>query len=153
MVRVNCQNGDGGGSWVGDVGVSRDCTEARHCRASSPERFFPSPSLRLRNGRSLCTTFQEYSNSTNLPSQAFLLAHGWWIKIGQVRALVWVDLACHALSKAICYKSEKPFQSGGSFFTYSWSFFCLQVSFFAYSPLRPSLDALSHCKQKSSNCK
>ena len=27
--------------------------------------------------------------------------------------------------------------------------FCLQVSFFAYSPLRPLLDALSHCKQKA----
>ena len=26
--------------------------------------------------------------------------------------------------------------------------FCLQLSFFAYSPLRPLLDALSHCKQK-----
>ena len=31
--------------------------------------------------------------------------------------------------------------------------FCLQLSFFAYSPLRPLVDALSHCKQKSSNCK
>ena len=31
--------------------------------------------------------------------------------------------------------------------------FCLQLSFFTYSPLRPLLDALSHCKQKSSNCK
>ena len=30
---------------------------------------------------------------------------------------------------------------------------CIQLSFFAYSPLRPLLDALSHCKQKSSNCK
>ena len=39
------------------------------------------------------------------------------------------------------------------FFTYSWSFFCLQLSFFAYSPLRRLLDALSHYKQKSSNCK
>ena len=42
---------------------------------------------------------------------------------------------------------------GGSFLTYSWSFFCLQLSFFAYSsPLRRLLDALSHCKQKSCNC-
>ena len=32
-------------------------------------------------------------------------------------------------------------------------FFCLQLSFFAYSPLRPLLDALSHCKQQSSSCK
>ena len=31
--------------------------------------------------------------------------------------------------------------------------FCLQLSFFAYNPLRPLLDALSYCKQKSSNCK
>ena len=31
--------------------------------------------------------------------------------------------------------------------------FGLQLSFFAYSPLRPLLDAPSHCKQKSSNCK
>ena len=30
---------------------------------------------------------------------------------------------------------------------------CLQLSFFACSPLRPLLDALSHCKKKSSNCK
>ena len=29
---------------------------------------------------------------------------------------------------------------------------CLQLSFFAYSPLEPLLDALSHCNQKSSNC-
>ena len=29
----------------------------------------------------------------------------------------------------------------------------LQLSFFAYSPLRPLLDAPCHCKQKSSNCK
>ena len=31
--------------------------------------------------------------------------------------------------------------------------FCLQSSFFAYSPFRPLLDALAHCKQKSSNWK
>ena len=31
--------------------------------------------------------------------------------------------------------------------------FRLQLSFFACSPLRPLLDALSHCKQKSSKCK
>ena len=35
---------------------------------------------------------------------------------------------------------------GGSFFTYSWSFFA--YTSFAYSPLRPLLDALSHCKEK-----
>ena len=29
---------------------------------------------------------------------------------------------------------------------------CLQSSFLAHSPLRPLLDALSHCKQKSFNC-
>ena len=33
---------------------------------------------------------------------------------------------------------------GGSFLTYRWSFFCVQLSFFAYSPLlRPFLDVLS----------
>ena len=31
--------------------------------------------------------------------------------------------------------------------------FCLQLSFFAYSPLRRLFDALSHCKQKSFNRK
>ena len=31
--------------------------------------------------------------------------------------------------------------------------FCLQLSFFAYSPLRPLLDALCHCKHNSPNCK
>ena len=30
---------------------------------------------------------------------------------------------------------------------------CFQLSFLAYSPLMPLLDALSHCKQKSSNSK
>ena len=29
--------------------------------------------------------------------------------------------------------------------------FCLQLRIFAYSPLRPLLDALSHCKQKAPN--
>ena len=37
----------------------------------------------------------------------------------------------------------------GKFFLLPVSMFCLQLSFFAYSPLRPSLDALSHCKQKT----
>ena len=41
----------------------------------------------------------------------------------------------------------------GKLFYLQLELFCLQLSFFAYSPLRPSLDALSHCKQKSSNCK
>ena len=36
---------------------------------------------------------------------------------------------------------------GGSFFYVQLELFCLQLSFFAYSPLRPLLDALSHCKQ------
>ena len=57
------------------------------------------------------------------------------------------------LGQAICPwdrpGSNKLFFYGGSFFTCSWSFFCLQLSFFAYSPLRPLLDALSHCKQKA----
>ena len=51
------------------------------------------------------------------------------------------------------FLAEDPFSKGGSFLTCSWSFFCLQLSFLAYSPLRPLIDALSHCKQKSSNCK
>ena len=42
---------------------------------------------------------------------------------------------------------------GGSFFYLQLELFCLQVSFFAYSPSRSLLDALFHCKQKSSNCK
>ena len=40
----------------------------------------------------------------------------------------------------------------GKLFYLQLELFCLQLSFFAYSPLRRSLDALSHCKQKSSNC-
>ena len=31
--------------------------------------------------------------------------------------------------------------------------FLLTVKLLTYSPLRPFLDALSHCKQKNSNCK
>ena len=41
----------------------------------------------------------------------------------------------------------------GKFFYLQLECFFLQLSFFAYSPLRPLLDALSHCKHKSSNCK
>ena len=40
--------------------------------------------------------------------------------------------------------------NGGKLFYLQLELFCLQLSFFAYSPLRPLLDALSHCKQKSS---
>ena len=43
--------------------------------------------------------------------------------------------------------------SGGKLFYLQLEFFCLELSFFACSPLRPLLDALSHCKQKSINCK
>ena len=41
----------------------------------------------------------------------------------------------------------------GKLFDSQFELFCLQLSFFAYSPLRPLLDARSHCKHKSSNCK
>ena len=41
----------------------------------------------------------------------------------------------------------------GKLFYLQLELFCLQLRFFAYSPLRPLLDALSRCKQKSSNCK
>ena len=39
---------------------------------------------------------------------------------------------------------------GGSFFNLQLELFCLQLSFFAYSPLRCFLDTLSHCQQRSS---
>ena len=38
--------------------------------------------------------------------------------------------------------------SRGKLFYLQLELLCLQLSFFAYSPLRPLLDALSHCKQK-----
>ena len=45
--------------------------------------------------------------------------------------------------------ASSPHLRRGELF-YLWlELFCLQLSFFAYSPLRPLLDALSHCKQKS----
>ena len=44
-------------------------------------------------------------------------------------------------------------QERGKLFYLQLELFCLQLSFFAYSPLRPILDAPSHCKPKSSNCK
>ena len=37
----------------------------------------------------------------------------------------------------------------GKLFYLQLELFCLQLSSFAYSPLRPLLDALSHCKQKA----
>ena len=43
-------------------------------------------------------------------------------------------------------------QIRGKLFYLQLELFCLQLSFFAYSRLRPLLDALSHCKQKSSKC-
>ena len=42
---------------------------------------------------------------------------------------------------------------GGKPFYLQLDHFCLQLSFFACSPLRPLWEALSHCKWKSSNCK
>ena len=48
--------------------------------------------------------------------------------------------------------SKTPSKRGKLFYL-QLELFCLQLSFFAYSPSRPLLDALSHCKQKSSNCK
>ena len=41
----------------------------------------------------------------------------------------------------------------GKLFYLQLKLLCLQLSFFAYSPLKPLLDKLSHCKQDSSNCK
>ena len=37
----------------------------------------------------------------------------------------------------------------GKLFYLQLELFCLQLSFFAYSPLRPLLETLSHCKQKA----
>ena len=48
---------------------------------------------------------------------------------------------------------KSPLLIQGELFYLQLELFFLQLSFFAYSPLRPLLDALSHCKQKSSNCK
>ena len=42
-----------------------------------------------------------------------------------------------------------PQKCGGSFFYLQLELSCLQLSFFACGPLRPLLDALSHCKQKN----
>ena len=41
----------------------------------------------------------------------------------------------------------------GKLFDLQLEFFCLQLGFFAYSPLRALFDALSHSQQKRSNCK
>ena len=48
---------------------------------------------------------------------------------------------------------QDPPQKRGKLFYSLLEFFCFLLSFFAYSPERLLLDALSHCKQKSSNCK
>ena len=44
---------------------------------------------------------------------------------------------------------NSPKIKGGKLFYLQFELFCLQLSFFAYSSLRPLLDALSHCKQKA----
>ena len=42
-----------------------------------------------------------------------------------------------------------PEATRGKLFYLQLELFCLQFSFFAYGPLRPLLDALSHCEQKA----
>ena len=49
-------------------------------------------------------------------------------------------------------RGQKTMKMGEAFYL-QLELSCLQLSFFAYSPLRRLLDALSHCKQKSSKCK
>ena len=77
----------------------------------------------------------------------------------RVRRSLGPSLAAKNIAPAhleICFTAQNWHKSiflGGSFFTYSSSFFAYSWSFFADSPLRPLLDALSHCKKKSSNCK
>ena len=51
------------------------------------------------------------------------------------------------------FEGLKADKKSGKLFYLQLELFCLQLSFFAYSPLRPLLGALSHCEQKSSNCK
>ena len=58
-----------------------------------------------------------------------------------------------ALRAARLQNEIAPDFLGGKLFYSQLELFCLQLSFFAYSPLRPLLDALSHCKEKGSNCK
>ena len=63
----------------------------------------------------------------------------------------------------LCFVTKLEPRFGNHGFTDSWKWgklfylqlelFCLQLGFFAYSSLRCLLDTLSHCKQKSSNCK
>ena len=53
---------------------------------------------------------------------------------------------------SIWCREEKPTGKRGRSFPYSWSFFCLQLSFFAYIALRYFFDAASHCKQERLNC-
>ena len=43
---------------------------------------------------------------------------------------------------------QKLHKKGGKLFYLQLELFCLQWSFFAYSPLRPLSDALSHREQK-----
>ena len=73
-------------------------------------------------------------------------------------------LSVHGLHFTVCAPSiTYPFHfveldflvgcNGGKLFYLQLELFYLQLSFFAYSPLRPLFEALSHCKQKSSNCK
>ena len=44
---------------------------------------------------------------------------------------------------------KTPVCNGGNLLFLQLELCCLQLSFFAYSPLRPLLEALSHCKQKT----
>ena len=71
-------------------------------------------------------------------------------------ALLWVLFCPPSWGQEICAfllcMSMTCLKRGKSFYL-QLELFCLQLSFFAYSPLRPLLDALSHWKQKSSNCK
>ena len=81
---------------------------------------------------------------------------GDWEKVPQHCRQISRKISCK-LSKdsptSFCRSAGRTITNRCNVFTCSLSFLCLQLSFFAYSPFVCLLEALSHCKQQSSDWK
>ena len=96
-----------------------------------------------------------------------LLRNGWrWVKVAY-GSLKWLGSKWPKVAYSVLIRTSVEIltlflqrtsatireRKRGKLFYLQLELFCLQLSVFAYSPLRRLLDALSHCKQKSSKCK
>ena len=146
MVRVNCQNGDGGGpvdlsgSWVGDLQLQN------RWRSRLAIKIAGTCALRFCMVRSGDLAISDFPGLLTAEMQP--LRNHFEVSTSSQGALKGQTQGEKPSRKQI----RAIFQRGKLFYL-QLELLGLQLSFFACSPLKPLLDALSHCKQKSSNCK